>query len=127
MKKNVVGWFEIPTHNMDRAIKFYETVFGYSLQKVDFNETYMAWFPFADQAPGAAGALVYEPECYTPCANGTLIYFSSPSDNLQAELDRVEAAGGKVLSHKTLISDEIGFMAMCMDSEGNQIALHSMK
>lgn len=31
MKKNAVGWFEIPATDMDRAVKFYETVFDIRL------------------------------------------------------------------------------------------------
>lgn len=31
MQNNVVGWFEIPVTNMDRAIKFYETVLDVKL------------------------------------------------------------------------------------------------
>jgi predicted enzyme related to lactoylglutathione lyase len=34
-------------------------------------------------------------------------------------------AGGKVTMPKTKISDEIGFMAFFVDSEGNGMALHS--
>ena len=33
MNKNVVGWFEVPTSDMERAIKFYEAVFGYKLER----------------------------------------------------------------------------------------------
>jgi len=31
------------------------------------------------------------------------------------------------LQPKTLITDDIGYMAICLDSEGNRIALHSQK
>ena len=32
-KHNVVGWFEIPVLEMDRAVKFYEEVFRIPLQR----------------------------------------------------------------------------------------------
>jgi hypothetical protein len=38
----------------------------------------------------------------------------------------VEAAGGKVLVPKTQISEDYGYMAMFLDTEGNRIALHSV-
>jgi predicted enzyme related to lactoylglutathione lyase len=38
-----------------------------------------------------------------------------------------EAAGGKVPQPKQLISDEVGYMGIFLDSEGNRIALHSRK
>ena len=36
-------------------------------------------------------------------------------------------AGGKVAVPKTKISDEHGFFAIFIDSEGNKVGLHSMK
>jgi len=36
-----------------------------------------------------------------------------------------EEAGGKVLQAKTQISEEHGFMALMLDSEGKRVALHS--
>ena len=40
-------------------------------------------------------------------------------------MNRVEAAGGKIVQPKTQISPDIGFMALFIDCEGNRIALHS--
>lgn len=31
--KNPVGYFEIPVSNLDRAINFYEKVFGYEFER----------------------------------------------------------------------------------------------
>ena len=85
----------------------------------------MGWFPFPKdpQARGAGGSLVQNEAHYNPSDNGTLIYFSS--DEITKELKRVKEAGGSVLQEKTLIRDDIGYMALFLDSEGNRIALHS--
>ena len=40
--------------------------------------------------------------------------------------DKIEAAGGKLVVPKTMISDEYGYMAVFLDTEGNRIALHSV-
>jgi predicted enzyme related to lactoylglutathione lyase len=56
---------------------------------------------------------------------GTLVYFTAHSGDLDNELGRVENAGGKVFQPKTLISDDVGYMAVIGDTEGNRIALHS--
>jgi uncharacterized protein len=37
----------------------------------------------------------------------------------------VEPAGGQVIQPKTLITEDIGYMALLIDSEGNRVALHS--
>jgi len=124
---NVVGWFEIPVNDMERAIKFYETVFEYKLSRHQMGSADMAWFPMVEEGIGAAGSLIYYSEVYTPSAEGTLIYFTAFSGDLALELSRIENAGGKVLQEKTLISEEIGYMGLFLDTEGNRIAIHSRK
>jgi uncharacterized protein len=126
MQQNVVGWFEIPVSDMNRAIAFYSEVLGYAFERHPFPGIEMAWFPFND-GPGSPGALVHSPAHYTPSSAGTLVYFSSPSDDLSIELNRVEKAGGQLIQPKTLISEDIGYMGLFIDSEGNRIALHSKK
>jgi len=59
--------------------------------------------------------------------NGVVVYFTTHSGDLAVELARVEGAGGQVLRPKTLITDDIGYMGVFVDSEGNRIALHSRK
>lgn len=123
-KPVTVGWFEIPTADMERAIDFYETVFDCKLDRNTMGDFDMAWFPFDDEMKGAGGSLVHH-EMYIPSEKGTLVYFSS--EDIDTELRKVEKAGGKVLREKTEISPDIGFMAFFVDTEGNRIALHSRK
>lgn len=122
---NVVGWFEIPVEDMDRAIRFYETVFGFTLERHQMGPLDMAWFPSVDNSIGSGGTLVKHPEYYKPSSDGILVYFTAFSGDLANELSRVEAAGGKVVHEKALIAEDIGYMAMFIDSEGNRVALHS--
>jgi hypothetical protein len=126
-ESNAVGWFEIPVKDMERAIKFYEGVFGVKLDRNQMGELDMAWFPWVEGGAGAAGSLVYHEEMYKPSMDGVLIYLTSRTGDIADELTRVEGAGGKVLVPKTLITEDIGYMAVCIDTEGNKIALHSMK
>jgi len=127
MNDNVVGWFEVPVSDMDRAISFYEKVFNFKLIWQDLDGIDMAWFPFVEDGTGTAGSLIHVPEFYTPSQDGVLIYFTAMSGDLENELSRVEAAGGKVLISKRQISEEVGYMGVFIDSEGNRIALHSRK
>lgn len=126
MKNNPVGWFEIPVTDMERAISFYEKVLDMKLQKQRMDEFDMAWFPMDHMKPGAAGALVYHEESYKPSTDGVLVFFSAPSGNLESELGKVQEAGGKILREKNPIGEH-GFTALVQDTEGNRIALHSMK
>lgn len=121
--KNPVGYFEIPVSDLDRAIHFYERVFGYDFEQVTIDGNAMAWFPLSETAPGISGALA-EGESYVPSTQGTLVYFST--DNIDDTLVRVHASGGKTLYPKTSIG-EFGWVAEFEDSEGNRIALHSQQ
>ena len=126
-KSNVCGWFEIPVMDMDRAIKFYETIFNFKMHREKVGDLDMGWFPFNMEGYGAPGSLALAPDFYTPSDNGTLVYLSSNSGDIAEEISRVEEAGGKVLIDKKEISPEHGFMGVIMDSEGNRVALHSQK
>lgn len=125
MKNNMVGWFEIPVTNMERAIAFYEEVFDLSMQRQHFGPLEMAWFPLKEDGLGSPGSLVYHKDFYKPSTDGVLIYLTAHSGDLENELTKVETAGGKILQHKTQISEGYGFMALIIDSEGNRVALHS--
>lgn len=123
MDNNMVGWFEIPVIDMDRAKKFYETVFQIEIQVQDFHGILMGWFPFAEDKIGASGSLVKHEDYEPSDSKGVLIYFSAA--DISTELHRVEEAGGQVLQARTLISEDVGYMGLFLDSEGNRIALHS--
>jgi predicted enzyme related to lactoylglutathione lyase len=123
MKQVTVAWFEIPVHNMERAMAFYEAIFECKLDRHQMGPFDMAWFPWDENGGGAGGSLVAFERAYTPSHEGTLVYFSS--EDVSFELGRVEKNGGKVIQGKTEISPEFGYMALFEDTEGNRMALHS--
>ncbi len=120
---NILNWFEIATNDLERATKFYETVFGVKLEPMDMPEIRMRTFP-SDPGNGKLSGAIVKSRMHKPSAEGTLVYFNANPD-LSGPLARVEAAGGKVLMPKTHISDAIGYMAFFMDTEGNAVAMHS--
>ncbi len=122
MKTNPIAWVEIPVNDMARAKKFYETVFNYKIELVNFGGLEMGWFPNAGEAHGATGTLIRQ-ESYIPSHQGTLVYFHS--EDVQNELLRIEEAGGKIIQPKTQISEEHGYMGVFEDTEGNRVALYS--
>ena len=124
--ENAISWFEIGTTDLDRATKFYETIFGVKLAPLDLDNIKMRMFPLDDMMKGVGGALVHTNGFHKPSStDGPLIYLNGDPD-LQNVLDKVEAAGGKIMVPKTEISPEYGFMAVFIDSEGNRIGLHSV-
>jgi predicted enzyme related to lactoylglutathione lyase len=123
---NAISWFEIGTTDLDRATKFYETIFQVKLAPLDLDNIKMRMFPIDDMMRGVGGALVFTNGFHKPSStDGPLIYLNGNPD-LQNVLDRVEAAGGKIMVPKTEISPDYGFMGVFIDSEGNRIGLHSV-
>lgn len=123
---NAISWFEIPSTNLERATKFYETIFGISLIPMDLPNIKMRMFPIDDPMTGIGGAVVDSGGFHKPSASdGPLIYLNGNPD-VQKVLDKVEAAGGSITVPKTEISPEYGFMAVIVDTEGNGIGLHSI-
>ena len=123
---NAISWFEIGTTDLDRATKFYETIFGVSLFAMDMPNIKMRMFPIDNMQTGIGGALVDSGGFHKPSAtDGPLIYLNGNPD-VQNILDKVEAADGKIMVPKTEISPEYGYMAVILDTEGNRIGLHSV-
>lgn len=123
---NAINWFEIPANEIERAIKFYETIFDFEMHELDIGDGLrMALFPAESGTVG--GAIIQNKEWYKPSDSyGPLLYLNANPD-LQQVLDRVEAAGGTVSIPKRMITEENGYMAVIIDSEGNRVALHSNK
>ena len=122
--KNAISWFEIPATDLNRAQQFYETIFGTSLTALDLPNIKMRMFPLENMMD-VGGAIVDSGGFHKPSAtDGPLIYLNANPD-VQIVLDKVEAAGGKIMVPKTMISPEYGFMAVIIDTEGNRIAFHS--
>ena len=124
--KNAISWFEIPATDIDRAQKFYETIFQIKMNPMDFGGVKMRLFPLDNPMQGVGGSIIDTGGFHKPSAtDGPLIYLNGNPD-LQIVLDRVEAAGGKIMVPKKDISPEYGSMAVFLDTEGNRIALHNV-
>jgi uncharacterized protein len=115
-------WFEIPSVNFERAVKFYESMFQITMGREDIGGA-MAMFPSAEGE--VSGAIVAPHADYAPSATGAAIYLNGGED-LAPLLVRAVSAGGKVLQPKTSLPPGMGHFAHFQDSEGNRIGLHSM-
>lgn len=120
-----VSWFQIPASDGMRARRFYEAVLGLSIDPLVQMPGMQMWgFP-ADAEGGEVGGALICGEGAMPSAAGTSVFFSVDPD-LQAALDRVETAGGRILVPKTAVGMEgAGYFAMIADTEGNTVGLRS--
>ena len=121
--ENSINWFEISVKDINRAKKFYETIFDIKMEVSDMMGMEMATFPYQQGKSMASGSLV-KSEYHQPSKDGVKIYLNGNPD-LSVALSKVEKAGGKITLPKTNIGEGIGHMAFFTDTEGNSVALHS--
>jgi hypothetical protein len=122
MRDSVV-WVEIPVLNFERAKEFYSRIFDFEMYEQTIRGCRMGFLPMDRESQGVGGAIV-QADGYIPSSLGARVYLNAGSD-LNVVLDRVEVAGGSVITHKTKISDDIGYFAVFEDCEGNHVCLHS--
>ncbi|MBL0912737.1 MAG: VOC family protein [Bacteroidia bacterium] len=124
-KTNALNWFEIPVTDTPRAKKFYETILDIRMETTEMMGMEITFFPFDTEGTSGkvSGALVKN-DLMRPSMDGPVIYLNANPD-IQAVIDRIEGAGGKVLMPRTEIGDNMGYMAFFVDSEGNRMALHA--
>jgi uncharacterized protein len=120
MKPNPIVWCEIYVQDMDRAKRFYESVFEVKLEKLESPEIDMWAFPMTMDTVGASGALV-KMDGVPSGGSGMIPYFHC--DEFAVEAERVVTAGGKIHKPKMSIG-QYGFMALVVDTEGNMIGFH---
>jgi predicted enzyme related to lactoylglutathione lyase len=121
-KSNPVVYFEITVIDMERATRFYSTVFNFKFDTTIIDKNEMALFPFTEEKSGISGALA-KGEIYKPTKDGVLIYFNTA--NMDETLRLANTNGGKILYPKT--DNSIGLVAEFEDTEGNRIALYQSK
>ena len=123
---NPVGWFEIYVDQMDRARRFYESVFDTTLERLDGPEgtdLEMWSFPSETEMHGTGGSLV-KASGMPAGGNSTVVYFTCADCAVQEA--RVAPAGGRVERSKMSIG-QYGFVSIVFDTEGNLFGLHSLK
>ena len=104
--------FEIGADSPDRAIKFYEEVFGWKIEKWDGPIDYWLVTTGEEGTPGIDGAI----KDRTGPQQTVINIIDVPS--VEEYIEKTKKAGGEVLMPKTEIPG-VGFHAYCKDTEGN--------
>lgn len=123
MERNPVGWFEIYVQDMERARRFYESVFETTLERLSSPGMEMWAFPGSAGNAGSSGSLVKAQGCPSG-GNSTVVYFNCA--DCATEAGRVAGAGGRIQKEKFSIG-QYGFIALALDTEGNMFGMHSRK
>ena len=122
LQPSVPAWFEIPSADLDRAVRFYEKILETRLRREDMGPMRMAVFP--SEKPLPTGAVVHAPG-FVPADVGTVVYLNV--DDIRPVLGRVPAAGGAVALPLTELPDGMGVFAQIRDSEGNRVGVFSAR
>jgi uncharacterized protein len=108
MAQNPVRWFEIYVQDMNRAKKFYETVFKVKLERLNTPGLEIWSFPMEMEQMGTSGALV-RMEGFPTGGNSTIVYFACA--DCTVEEGRAEKFGGWIQKRKTSIG-EYGYISL---------------
>ena len=113
-KRNVVH-VEIPAANVEAAGQFYQELFDWKLQPVP-EMNYTMW----EAGDGSGGGF---PQVSDEAPAGHVIVYIH-SDDIEADLKKVEELGGKVIHPKSEIP-QTGWYAFFQDPTGNVLGLYT--
>jgi predicted enzyme related to lactoylglutathione lyase len=108
--------FEIPADDPQRAIKFYEKVFGWRIEKWDGPIEYWLVMTGPEDQPGIDGGLARREDPETGVENTIDV------SDLDQALVEVESQGGEIIRPKQPVPG-VGHMAYIKDTEGNIFGL----
>ena len=120
--KNAINWFEIPSTDFERATAFYNTILDAHLRVETIGGIPNAVLPYSSDDRNAVGGSVVHNPFVKPSPDGVVPYVNV-TGIMDAVLNRVQDAGGRVLMPKT--DTPFGSIAMILDSEGNRVGLHT--
>lgn len=116
---NIINWFEIPVQDLQRATAFYEHCINAQFRQEHVAGMSMAVFNY--QEPAIGGALV-KSDMIQPSSSGTVVYLYTA--DIAASLAKVAEKGGTCSFGPEILPNDIGTIALIIDSEGNKVGLH---
>ncbi len=108
--------FDVPAEDTDRAKKFYSSLLGWKFESFPGMQYSLITTTNLDGTPGVGGGMGKRMDPSQRMMN----YFGVPS--IDAAMKMVKSLGGKVYSEKMAVPG-MGFLANCMDTEGNAFGL----
>jgi predicted enzyme related to lactoylglutathione lyase len=121
---NRVVHFEIHADDVERASKFYRTVFGWKIEPWGPPEYgYMHVETGDSSEPGIDGG-IWKGQGKTPPIGSRLNAFNCSIEvaNIDETISRVLAEGGSIIQNRSQMPG-VGWLATCTDSEGNTFGL----
>lgn len=111
--------FELHADDPQRAVTFYRTLFGWGAQQWEGPQEYHLLTTGEQGTPGIDGAILRR------TAPGTSTVNTIDVPSVDEYVAKAVAAGGQVAMPKMAVPG-IGWLAYCMDTEGNVFGLMQM-
>jgi len=107
----------MPVEDFDRAMKFYETVFGWKVTKTDRpSGPYYSVKTGDDSRPGINGSFFKKEEGWSTVSNVINV------EDIDACIKKLEELGGEIVFPKTTING-VGYLSYFKDTEGNTFGM----
>jgi predicted enzyme related to lactoylglutathione lyase len=114
---NRVYYFEMPVEDFDRAIEFYETIFGWKVTKTDRSSgPYYSVKTGDDNESGINGSFFKKEEGWTSISNVINV------NDIDSIITKIKDLGGEIIFPKTVING-VGYLAYFKDTEGNTFGM----
>ncbi|RJP75776.1 MAG: VOC family protein [Candidatus Zixiibacteriota bacterium] len=107
--------FEIPADDPERAVKFFQDVFGWTITKWEGPVEYWLIATGPDDLPGINGAVMRREG-----SGGTINTIDVP--DVDAYMAKVKQAGGRVVTPRMAVPG-VGWFCYCADTEGNMFGI----
>ncbi|MHA1935710.1 MAG: VOC family protein [Candidatus Thorarchaeota archaeon] len=112
-----VDYFELPVDDHERASKFYETVFGWRVEKTDrAGGPYYAVMTSNDDTPGINGSLYKKQDDWVTVIN------IINSNEIDEHIKKIQDRDGVITFAKCPI-DGVGYLAYFRDPDGNHFGM----
>ena len=108
--------FDVPAEDVTRANKFYSALLGWKFESFPEMQYNLITTANLDGTPGVGGGMGKRMEPSQRMMN----YFGVPS--IETAMTQVKSLGGKLISEKMAVPG-MGYLANCMDTEGNAFGL----
>lgn len=112
-----VTHFEIDAHEPERAVQFYNDVFGWQIRKWDGPVEYWLIQTGPDGEPGINGG-INRKESGAPLSTVNVI----DVPNVDTFVEKITRSGGKIIAPKMPIPG-VGYLAYFQDTEGNTFGI----
>ena len=112
-----VYYFEMPVEDFERAIEFYETVFGWKITRSERpSGPYYSVNTGEEKKPGINGSFFKKEQGWATVSNVINV------DNIDECIAKLQELGGAIVFPKTTING-VGYLAYFKDTEGNTFGM----